>query len=206
MKSHRLTPNENTSADVYGVGADDRVFPTGVNHVVNHTVAGSHPLPETKVGDFIKDVGDAPGVFHGVAPTSTRTEIESEYDARQKEATFVSGVDTIPNYYPNPVPVVVVPNRVGSTSIKTFNAVSYTIPNDHPIMIVPRNYSATRVVIQNEDATNFVRIARVPANASQGFMIAAGKSLEIFTQDTVSIVADTAPVKVSVLVEYGVDE
>lgn len=209
MRSHRLNPDASNNVpydEVAEVGADDRSFPTGINHVINHTVAGSHPLPETKVGPFIKDVGDAPSVFHGVEPSINRQAVEDEYDRRQKEATFVAGHSSAPNYYPDPVPVVVVPAGVGPNSLKSWNGTNLTVPIENAIGITTRNYDQVRVVIYNEDPTNFVRVARTANGAAQGAIIPAGKERELFVQEAVYAIANTAPVRLSVFIEYGVDE
>lgn len=209
MRSHRLNPDKSNDTpydEVAGVGADDRTFPTGVNHIINHTVAGSHPLPETKVGSFIKDVGDAPSVFHGVEPSVSREVVESEYERRQKEATFSTSSNTAPNYYPDPVPVVIVPAGVGANSLKSWSGTFVQVPTDSAIGITGRNYDQTRVILYNEDPTNYVRVARTANGAAMGAIIPPLKEREFFVQEAIYAIANTAPVRLSIFIEYGVDE
>ena len=207
MKSHRLDPGSNSVSveDVDAYGADNRDFPSGVNHVINHVVTKPHPIAETAVGPFIKDVGDAPSVWHGVAPSVSRHDVEDEYSRRQKEATLVIGDTTQPVSHVKPVPVFIVEQEVGNDGLASWNGINLSVVDQ--TLLCGRDYKRTRILITNEDATNGIRIARSNVTASVGALVAPGTTRELFTQDKVygiSTVLGTA-VKVSVIEEYGID-
>lgn len=208
MKSHRLPAGEHevSAHDVAAYGDDDRTFPNGINHVENHPVVQQHPNPEMKVGRFIKDVGDAPSVWHGVAPTATRQSVEDEWNRRQKEATMVAGDTTPPHDNPPPVPVFIVNPNTGSEGLNSWTGGNYSVAESTEI--APRDYKRTRLLIRNEDSTNAIRLSKLSNSQSAfGYLVPAGAEIEIYAQDKVYAVSATAgtTVRVSVLAEYGID-
>lgn len=211
MKSHRLEPDcEPTTSDpVAAYGTEDVSFPNGVNHIQSHPVVRSHPLIETKVGPYIQDVGDAPSVWHGVAPSVTRDYVEDEWERRQKEGTMVAGDTTPPVAEIDPVPVYVVNPNTGSKGLSSWSGANYAVTADKQVEVANRDYKRTRVFIRNEDTTtaNGIRITRQSGGNGFGFLIPGGTVQEIMTQDKIYAIGVTAAttVNVSVIVEYGID-
>jgi hypothetical protein len=190
---------------VYTYGEDDRNFPTGVNHIINHTVPQAHPLTETPVGPNIKDVGSAPGVWHGEAPTVSTSTVEDEWTRRQKEATMVAGTGVEPGTHEKPVPVFIVEQYTGNDTLASWNGVNMSVVD--LTLLCGRDYKRTRVLITNEDATNAIRIGRGNVTAAFGALVAPGVTRELFVQDKVYAISAVlgTPVKVSVIEEYGID-
>lgn len=211
MKSHRLEPDsEQPSGDtVAAYGTEDVSFPNGVNHLQSHPVVRSHPLIETKVGAYIQDVGDAPSVWHGVIPSVSRTQVEDEWERRQHEGTMIAGdtTPTIPEV--DPVPVYVVNPNTGAKGLSSWSGSNYSITDVKQVEIANRDYKRTRVFIRNEDTTaaNGIRIAKQDGPNAFGFLIPGGTVQEVATQDKIYAIGVTpaTTVKVSVLIEYGID-
>lgn len=210
MRSHRLEPDAShvPSADEVAAYGEETTqdLPTGVNHVQNHRVARAHPLMETSVGPYIKDVGNAPSVWHGVRPSVTREQVEDEWNHRQLEASMVVH-DQVPLAKgPDPVPVFIVSPDVGAEGISSWNGGNYSVSGS--VEIAGRDHKRTRMFIINEDATNSIRISRVTASQPTfGALIGPGKQQELATQDKVYAIAATpgTTVNVSVVTEFGIN-
>lgn len=205
MKSHRLDSSSVSVDETESVGADGRVFPTGVNHVRNHQVPHVTHDEKAQVGPYIKDIGQGSTVFHGVEDKETGAQIHDEWEKAQKAATFPAGITKYPEPKRDPVPVTIVDPDSGANELRSWSG-TYTSVSNTEVQVIGRNAKRTRVILLNEDATNPVRLGRRIGNSVFGYLLAAGQSLEMYTQDAVYAIAVTASttVRVSVYQEYGI--
>lgn len=206
MKSHRLPSDAASPHDVAAYGEDSRTFPSGINHIQNQPVPIAHPLPEIKVGPFIKDVGDGPSVWHGEAPSVAREAVEDEWTRRQKEATMTAGDTSPPQPEQDPIPVYLVNPNTGTEGLSSWSAEGpFTVGAS--VQITGKDYKRTRVFVTNEDTSKGVRLTRTQGLSGFGFLLKAGATQEIATQDAVYACPAVAGdiVNVSVIVEYGID-
>lgn len=213
MKSHRL----GTDIDGMGsqseqeVGHDDRAFATGVNHITTVPVAKSKPVIKEGVGPFIPNNIQGPSAWHGEEPTQSAIATHDQYVQAEQMATHSTDVIDPPDYYPDPVPVIIVSPKSGAQSLTVGRSNMLTVDvtdvgsNGAPVLIVPKDEHRDRVTIRNEHATVGVRIGGEKGEAKQGFLLTAGDARD-FHQQTAMYAwpADgTAVIPISFFAEYS---
>jgi hypothetical protein len=210
MKSFRLfdtTPSEGQDP-VADVGADSSSFPTGVNHVINHSVPKRTHDEKTLPGSYLKDMGQGASLFHGVEPTETGVQIHDEWEQAQKGATMVAGTTVMPKDEAKPVPVYLVNEDSGSHSLLSWTGTSIDIPaaGGQEVQVLGKDAKRQRAMLKNEDTTNSIRIGKKVGNALFGFLLKAGDELEMFTQDEIRAIGLSGNItQLSVYAEYNIE-
>lgn len=186
MKSHRL------GADINGVGEqpeqevghDDRAFDTGIHHVTTVPVARTKPVIKEGVGPYIPNNIQGPSSWHGELPTESAADTHDQYLQAEHMATHTADTQVPVKYYPDPVPVIVVPPDSGPGNITAgrSNFLEVDPSGGSATEIVPKDMHRSRVLITNEHATVGVRIAGHRGEGTQGYLLKAGDSREFFQQ------------------------
>lgn len=191
MRAHRLPAN----VDGYGenpeqeVGHDVREFPSGVNHVASVPVGKTKPVIKEGVGPYIPNNIQGPGAWHGEEPTISASATHDQYLQADHMATHAVHETPQQKYYPDPVPVVVVPPDSSSETMTVGRGnmmnvdVTDTGSQGSAVQIVPRDMHRSRVTIRNEHATIGVRIGGSREEAKYGFLLTAGDARD-FNQQT----------------------
>jgi len=210
VQSHRLSasgPDGMGHQPEQEVGHDDRAFDTGVKHVQNHRVAKMKPVIKDKTGPYISNLIDGPSAWHGEEPTLSAQTTHDEYLQAEHMATMPSEKQSVPNYYPDPVPVIVVPPDSGPESMTAgrANKLGVDVSGGAALEIVPKDMHRRRVTIRNEHATVGVRIGHSEAEAHQGFLLTAGDARDFGAQSGIWAwpVDGTTVIPVSFYAEYS---
>lgn len=193
------------------VGEDDRVFPTGIQHVQSHRVPPTQQIVKHAPGPFVPYVGGGAGAFHGVPPDDGSYR-NDQYAQAEYQATLEHPYVTLPAL-DTPVPVIIVPPEAGPESFAEWRSTTAMVTQNGSgsgVEILGKDMHRRRMRIRNENtaAADGIRIGSKPGDitATEGYLMPGGSTEEIFTQGCLYAIATTGtPVKVSIFAEYTVN-
>ncbi len=209
MKSHRMPASVPpvSAEEVASVGADDRVFPGPVRHVVNHPVPNRRPVVKDKPGEYIAGVGEGSPVMHGVEPTHQGHDA-TEVSRRAREATRHVATVTAPKPV-DPVPVYVV-DTSGPAALQSWGGVELQV-GATMTKALGKDGRRRRIHLRNTSttATDIVRIGQdTSVGPNSGYPLCAGEDIDVYTQDALFLCLDSGSLSTTVAVgmftEHGI--